>query len=493
MSAEEKWKSKYFNHLRDYEALEEACEARDDLLRKAINRLSITAKGIHPRLDTVLGQLQQHCKQKKDDKLAESLNRLGDILNELDESSEEVHWQQFVRLLLDKLPQSEPQQVAVAGLLHELPKLELDAALSAISTLLQEWLKPQDAPASNCLEPSELLENLISRVTVTFGSNAALQNLRTEIAEAQDNWPAYLDKIIAQIGLQIRLLHQDKARLETLILDVGQQLKDISSLLEQEFLGHQLGRQQTAKLQSAMDNNVANLQNALSAGGDIDQLKSALELNINKIKVDLKDFVEGDNQRFQDAEQRNQQLQQQLSQMQKESSELRQQLLENRKKLMLDTLTGVRSRLAYDEIMDQEFARYGRYQEVFCYALFDIDYFKKINDSYGHNAGDNALRIVASMMNKNIRKTDFLFRIGGEEFALLLPKTKIENARDLVEKIRQSVGQAEFHYKGIRVNISMSAGLTSIKAGDDISSIYQRADKGLYQAKSNGRDQMVVV
>ena len=159
---------------------------------------------------------------------------------------------------------------------------------------------------------------------------------------------------------------------------------------------------------------------------------------------------------------------------------------------MFDTLTGARSRLSYEEILDQEITRWSRYQEVFSFALLDIDHFKRINDEYGHNAGDNALKVVSKMMTQHIRKTDFLFRIGGEEFVLLLPKTSLSAATPLVEKIRSSVGQTSFHFKQEKVVIKLSGGVTAIVKDDNAESIYERADKALYEAKNGGRDRLVV-
>lgn len=235
------------------------------------------------------------------------------------------------------------------------------------------------------------------------------------------------------------------------------------------------------------------MQQDLSNGTDIDTLKTVLGANLDRIKHELKEFVEHDHQRYENAEQRNQDLQQRLSLMEQESAELRQQIDDNRKKLMFDALTKVRNRLAYDELIEQEFARFARYKEVFSYALFDIDHFKRINDNYGHHAGDNALRLVAAMMNKHIRKTDFLCRIGGEEFAMILPKTTRDQATPVIEQIRAAVGEAVFHYQGQQVTISLSAGLTESSAKDDSTSLYQRADKALYAAKNTGRDRTVAL
>ncbi len=123
-------------------------------------------------------------------------------------------------------------------------------------------------------------------------------------------------------------------------------------------------------------------------------------------------------------------------------------LQENRAKLLYDALTGVYSRIAYDERIQQELARWTRYQTPFSYVILDIDHFKRINDNYGHNAGDKALKIVAQLMTTYVRKSDYVFRIGGEEFVLLLTSTAAENASTLVEKMRAGIRRQQFSFQG---------------------------------------------
>jgi diguanylate cyclase len=497
MAADQDWKSKYFESLRELEDLERNWDKQEELLRRAVSRLTITAKGLNPRLDSLLATIQQHCKKKKDDMLASDLDKLSQVLNQVDSpaaSGEDYQWSEFAFDLSRRVEVPDNYQGELNQLKSQLPQLDAGQALSSMADLINRLIR-LDHSSPDSVDASELLDELIERVASTFGSNEALERIRGDIAQVEGelDWRQYLDQIIQQLRQLIKDINQEKVKLENLIVDVNQQLKDISNLLLEEHEDHIQGRRETLRLRSSMDQSVEAMQNEIKQGTEIDQLKSVLGQNLNTIKHSLKEFVESDNLRFEHAEQRNQHLQDRLSQMEQESSELRRQLLDNRKKLMYDTLTGVRSRLSYDEVMEQEFARYARYQETFSYALLDIDHFKRINDTYGHHTGDNALRIVSSMMLKHIRKTDFLFRIGGEEFALLLPKTTLELAAPVVESIRKSVGESVFHYKGEPVTISMSAGLTEVGQQDDITTIYERGDKALYAAKNSGRDRMVAI
>ncbi|MCH8105566.1 MAG: GGDEF domain-containing protein [Proteobacteria bacterium] len=136
--------------------------------------------------------------------------------------------------------------------------------------------------------------------------------------------------------------------------------------------------------------------------------------------------------------------------------------------MLHDALTGVGSRFAYDEQIAQELARSNRYGSTFSYAIFDIDRFKRINDKYGHSAGDKALKIIAQIMRKQIRKTDHIYRVGGEEFAILITNTDLSSAEALVRKIRKAVADSGFHFRQERVELTLSAGITKSQSGGDL-------------------------
>ena len=163
-------------------------------------------------------------------------------------------------------------------------------------------------------------------------------------------------------------------------------------------------------------------------------------------------------------------------------------LMENREKLLYDALTGVYSRMAYDERIAQELARWNRYGTPFSYVILDIDHFKRINDTYGHNAGDKALKIVAQLMLQYLRQSDYVFRIGGEEFVLLLTNTPAASADTMTQKLRDGIAGSSFHFKGEPVSLTLSAGITETRPNDDFESIYERADQALYKAKHSGRN-----
>ena len=119
------------------------------------------------------------------------------------------------------------------------------------------------------------------------------------------------------------------------------------------------------------------------------------------------------------------------------------------------------------------------------------DRFKKVNDSYGHKAGDRVLQLVSRELRTRLRATDFIARYGGEEFVLLLPETTVEAARAVIDKLRNRVAGLPFHFGGEPVSVTFSAGATEFREGDSVESGFDRADRALYQAKDAGRNQTV--
>ena len=150
-----------------------------------------------------------------------------------------------------------------------------------------------------------------------------------------------------------------------------------------------------------------------------------------------------------------------------------------------DELTGLYNRHFFDQKITAEIERADRYNEPISLYIFDLDHFKRVNDTCGHPAGDDVLKQTARIGSKNIRSTDVLVRFGGEEFIVLLPQTTREGAIEAAEKLRAAI-EACNHAKAGRVTASF--GVAERNRSESFKSWYKRADESLYQAKNNGRN-----
>ena len=177
-------------------------------------------------------------------------------------------------------------------------------------------------------------------------------------------------------------------------------------------------------------------------------------------------------------------------------AEAQEALMEKNRELhalsVTDGLTGLFNRKHLMELFEMEMARKRRYDEPLAILIADIDHFKRINDTYGHLAGDAVLRRVANTFHSIVRECDHVGRYGGEEFLLILPNSPVAGAVEMAERIREAVSRIEFYNDGNEFSITISIGVAECQSVEEsMEAILGRADGALYQAKAAGRDQVM--
>ena len=160
---------------------------------------------------------------------------------------------------------------------------------------------------------------------------------------------------------------------------------------------------------------------------------------------------------------------------------------------VLDGLTGLYNRRQFEIGLEQEYNRTKRHPSDFSLAILDIDFFKKVNDTYGHQYGDYVLKTVASLMKQAFRKTDLLYRYGGEELIMIMPETNIEGAIIPVQRLRRMIEEYDFDYNGVKTKVTASIGLTmNYPEFNSPAELLKSADEALYKAKESGRNRVVL-
>lgn len=150
-----------------------------------------------------------------------------------------------------------------------------------------------------------------------------------------------------------------------------------------------------------------------------------------------------------------------------------------------DSLTGIANRREFTAILARELDRAKRYSAPLSLAMYDLDYFKRVNDTFGHDVGDDVLQAVTGLVKENIRTVDVVGRWGGEEFMVLMPESDMQAARNASEKLRLAIAGHHFNKVG---NLTVSFGATALEPQDDINSLLKRVDNALYLAKGKGRN-----
>lgn len=162
------------------------------------------------------------------------------------------------------------------------------------------------------------------------------------------------------------------------------------------------------------------------------------------------------------------------------------------KNATIDSLTGLYNRGQFDKRLKQEIATSKRTDSTLCCIMSDIDFFKKINDTYGHAIGDFALKEIARIVTRQIRENDIAARYGGEEFVILLPFTTIDEAKTVAERIRKKIESKKFKTGSLELHITVSLGLSIFEPQKNNTDFQKEADSALYEAKNSGRNRLVI-
>lgn len=293
-------------------------------------------------------------------------------------------------------------------------------------------------------------------------------------------------------------LGRDQRDFELFLRNLNEQLLEIASFVS--FVDHSqlIHAEQTTALNASLERQVGNIEADFvdyiqSPEQDINALKSRVSGNLDTIVKALQAFQRDQGEQHALMTSQLMEMTQRIETMEKASIEASENLQRQREKLLRDTLTGIANREAYNLRLQQEFDRWQRYQRPLVLAIADVDHFKQINDNYGHAAGDKVLKIIAKTLAKQLRKTDFIARFGGEEFVLLLPETTLEAAQQALEKLRAAVEACPFRFKQEPLTITVSLGATQFGGEDAMAAAFDRADRALYAAKNNGRNRFEVM
>lgn len=348
-----------------------------------------------------------------------------------------------------------------------------------------------DDEGTACALAGEILIQLLERID--FSDDLAVESelVRKKLEPCEDvaTLSRGLDdtvKLIADLQSRVRSEKQD---LENFLLQLTDRLHELDKDIQQTARLRDAALSESREMNQMVNSQVSSIEQSMDEVLDLDALKTAIQSRVVIIRNHVDRFLEQEEGRGGESREVIQRLENQLRETEAESDKLRQQVKKAQNKAETDSLTGIPNRMAYDKRLEEEIARHRRYNSDVVLMLWDIDYFKGINDTYGHAAGDKVLKVIAGVMQQQLRETDFLARYGGEEFAVILVESDIAAASIVGEKLRQAIEALEFHFRGTRVPVTASCGFA--QAGEeDAEHLFERADTALYSAKEKGRNRI---
>ncbi|AFL73295.1 sensor domain-containing diguanylate cyclase [Thiocystis violascens] len=545
--APNQWKEKYLSTLDEIETKEKAWEQIETILRQAVSRLALAAETsdtqMKGQLETLRSAIRKNATASQIGKLMEDISSsMVRLDQERGDGSDSIK-SQLSRLEgnLDKLrvPDGLKQDTKElrTQLRDALRSNDLKPALDAYSGYVDKLVaclaapqqdgrdglfgrffgrKPAEGIQENPGEPglapalaldtrelnvqdastdappafNQVLFDLLHRLDLPAAVSAQFQSIATLLHEPPSSDLAR--RVVADIAELMakarQHVEQEKKEIETFLSQLTGRLQDLDRYLEDAVGYRGQSAQQGDAIDKSMSAEVDGIRKSVDEAENIDQLKASIQARLSSIQLHMDARKRLEQDRLKQADSEIDHLKQALAKVHQESGELRVRLSQERDRALRDALTGLNNRLAYDERITQECERWERYGRPTVLSIWDVDHFKRVNDQFGHSAGDNVLKILGNLLNKHTRKSDFIARFGGEEFMLLLPETDIQTAFEVADKLREFIAAAKFLYRGQPVPVTMSCGLAECVVGDTPESLYRRADTALYEAKQGGRN-----
>ena len=302
------------------------------------------------------------------------------------------------------------------------------------------------------------------------------------------NWYELLPILDDLAVLMLAITDSGQHEFETYLKQLNERLESFQNNLQAASEGHAEGRSAADDLHSQLREHVDGLQNSVQYAVDLNSLKHLLENRLEGLLGTMDQHQQQRTAREQEVSAHLQGLAERIASMEQQAQGYREHLEEQRQKALIDPLTGLPNRAAWGERLQHEVEQWQAHGKPLLIAMLDLDHFKRINDGYGHLAGDKVLKIIATQLRKHLRPIDFIARFGGEEFVLLMPDTPLAAGLDLIEKLRAAIEACPFHFKGEPVTITTSIGVSAFRTGDRSDHVLKRADEALYRAKRRGRN-----
>lgn len=498
-SQTDNWKEKYLQLLDNQERSDKQQQATEDLLCKTIIRLTLAVKGLNKALDPHLDRLRDMLRSRlKNERLPEELQAFTNALIAMEDTPEVV--QLSAGLLFDFLAEEFPEIRTDLDHIQKqyenreiLNHQQLFINLAALLPLKNSSTTPApcNLNSNECKAIGSQLIRLLDAADLPDHFIEESNRLKMQLLDGQPLLSLFDDTIALFIAVKSHI-DVEQQELASFLTSLTVELTELGVKASGINLANEDSNTRRSALDHELSSQMADLQKKSATATQLEPLKQLINLRLASIGQQLNQHNIQEQKERSRMQIELRSLSQKISNMESETSELQVKLESAMRRATIDSLTNLPNRHAFNERLKEEIARSRRHGPPLSLAVWDIDYFKAINDAYGHKSGDKALLIIAKILSQHCRKSDFIARYGGEEFVMLFPETKEQDAFSVANKLREIVESSSFNANGNPVRITLSCGITQLLNGDTNESFFERADKALYTAKHIGRNKCVL-
>ena len=508
-------------------SLEEEFNSRSSLLIHFIDTLSNVSKGLNPELDNRLAQLRVLLgKSAPISKIEERMAEISKLLQRHTISNEksitEIH-QQFndagknlqkinglpesLRRKLHKLLQetqttkdSLNQYIPLFSQLLEFYDFSL-VSKSEIPKggLLGDAKLPAQAALANTNESNNydvntvLIEKLsthLSQLQLSTNHTKKLLEINNKLTSKSSN-DDILQHFIEVFDVIVADLKNERDSEKNFLTTLSNTLTKVQSVVKKTVITCQKSNDANDKINSKLQSQLLDMTSTVKDGMSLEQVKVDINSKLQTIAATLGQKSKFEQQSQQLLKNQLDEMAKKVNQLEVQSQEFENKLIEQQRKSMQDALTKLSNRAAFDDYFKNAMVRYHHQPYQLALVVMDIDNFKKINDTYGHAAGDKTLQVIAETIEKKVSDGAFVARYGGEEFVLIYANIeKLAIIKEL-NALNKHIACLPFKFKNNKVNITLSMGVTHIKTNDNIHIAFERADEAMYKAKAQGKNQVI--
>ena len=445
------WKQKYHDSLREMESEEKRWRQIEQALRRLIGRLCAAGMGVDLQLDDELARLAAANRRNAD---AEELERLADSLTNAVRAVDAVS--PVPTIVIAPAPPKPAAPVAAA---------RWDSTCSAAARILQSLgsLNRDDAVA----------RDLTAKLAKVSG-DAELAAILDQTAELVHTYSATLALECAQAA--------------AVLAEVTNRLEEVSGFLAESGMDARSRFEDTISINDSVISQVQELTTAVNSATELGVLQTLVNARLETVTKQVHAFRSREETRQLEHTGRAERMVARIADLERETQDLNSKLDREKHGARHDSLTRLGNRKSFDERIAQDLLRCSQTNVPVTMLLWDLDNFKIINDSYGHRAGDRVLQSVATCFMSGLRAEDFVARIGGEEFVMLMTGLAVAKAQRIADELRGGVESLRFHFRSAPVHVTVSCGFTDLRPGDTPDSAFERADAALYRAKHGGKN-----
>jgi len=283
-------------------------------------------------------------------------------------------------------------------------------------------------------------------------------------------------------------LVRERQQTAAILAEVTKRLEEMAGYLTNSNHANRSHFEDTQSYNDSVMSQVRALTDEAGSATELGVLQALVNARLERVAQQVSNFRAREESRILEVNGRAERMRTRITELERESIDLHSKLDSEKQGARIDPLTGIANRKSFEERFAQQIAGKPNAAVAVVMLLWDLDNFKMVNDSYGHRAGDRVLQSVAACFMAAVRGNDFVARIGGEEFVMLLSGTKIAQALLIANQVRSAVEALRFHFRGTPVRVTVSCGLAELQENDLAGSAFDRADSALYRAKHGGKN-----